>query len=224
MTFRDNPLLMRASSRLLAAAAAALLVFITAPSIAGYSNRVIFAYDAAALVYLSLSWAMIFANSPEATRRRAAAEDPGRRFGFLIALASSAAIVFGSVTWLGSRGFSGQLAGDALLVATAVAAVLAWSFTHTAFALHYAHLFYGPSGNLPPDCTSGLVFPGCTDPDDLDFAYFAFTIGMTFQVSDVQITSRSIRRTVLWHALLAFAYNTVIVALMLNLIFAALHP
>ena len=224
MTRVESPLLTRATTRLLAGALAALAVFIIAPSIAGYSNRVIFAYDAAALVYLSLSWAMIFTNTAESTRLRAAAEDPGRRFGFLIALASSAAVVFGSVTWLGSRGFSGQHTGDALLVATIVAAVLAWSFTHTAYALHYAHLYYGPSGNLPPDCTSGLLFPGCPDPDDLDFAYFAFTIGMTFQVSDVQISSRSIRRTVLWHALLAFAYNTVIVALMLNLIFAALHP
>jgi uncharacterized membrane protein len=88
--------------------------------------------------------------------------------------------------------------------------------THTLFALHCAHMCYGPAPELPPDCESGLRLPGGGSPDDLDSANFAFTIGMTFQVSDVQVTSRSIRRAVLLHSILSFAYNTVIFAQVLT--------
>ncbi len=85
---------------------------------------------------------------------------------------------------------------------------------NTIFALHYAHEFYGDWGGKG----SGLDFPGTREPDYWDFFYFAFVIGMTFQVSDVQITSRRIRRLALFHALIAFAFNTAIVALSINII------
>jgi len=91
---------------------------------------------------------------------------------------------------------------------------LSWLVTHTAFTLRYAHLYYrgGPADE------GGLEFPGDDKPDDFDFAYFAFTIGMCFQVSDVAVTDRHIRRTALLHSLMSFAYNTVIIALVLNLV------
>jgi len=93
----------------------------------------------------------------------------------------------------------------------------AWSLTHTSYTLRYAHLYYRDEGGV-----GGLVFPGDRPPDDFDFAYFAYTIGMCFQVSDVVITSWQIRRAVLGHAVLSFAYNTVILALALNLLFGVL--
>jgi uncharacterized membrane protein len=100
------------------------------------------------------------------------------------------------------------------LVALCLIAVgLAWTLTHTSYTLRYAHLFYREN-----DHEGGLEFPGRDEPDDFDFAYFAFTIGMTFQVSDVGVTSPLIRRTVLAHALLSFAYNTVIIALAINIL------
>jgi len=225
-----NPLAslhLRAASRVTIAGVVAILVFITGPSIAGYSNRALLGFDAAALVYLGLAWTMILTASPEDTSCRAAAEDPGRRFGFIILVASSILVMFGGFTWMGRARATGAEVSQAILIETVAAATLAWILTHTVFALRYAHMFYAsgePSPDLPSDCAAGLIFPGNNAPDDLDFAYFAFTIGMTFQVSDIQITSRSIRRTVLWHALLAFCYNTLIVALVLNLVFAALHP
>jgi uncharacterized membrane protein len=224
-----NPLAslhLRAASRVTIAGLVAILVLISAPSIAGYSNRVLLAFDAAALVYLGLAWTMILTASADDTSCRAAMEDPGRRFGFFVLVGSSILVMLGGFTWMGTSRAAGSVVSETTLIATIAAATLAWILTHTVFALRYAHMFYASgdaTADLPSDCAAGLMFPGCAAPDDLDFAYFAITIGMTFQVSDVQITSRSIRRTVLWHALLSFCYNTLIVALILNLVFAAVH-
>jgi uncharacterized membrane protein len=90
---------------------------------------------------------------------------------------------------------------------------------HTVFSLRYAHLFYRESGAAPSEgLAGGLAFPEEPEPDYLDFAYFAFVIGMTCQVSDVQITSRPIRHLALLHGVLSFAFNTVILALSVNII------
>jgi len=92
---------------------------------------------------------------------------------------------------------------------------------HTMLALHYTHVFYCSCESAGPH-HGGLSFPGGKQPDFLDFAYFSFVIGMTFQVSDVQVTSRRIRRIVLLHALLSFAFNTFILAFSINLASALL--
>jgi uncharacterized membrane protein len=97
-----------------------------------------------------------------------------------------------------------------------VAVVGAWAMMHTAFALHYAHLYYVDDGRQ-----GGLEFAGGA-PDDLDFAYFAFGIGMTYQVADVTVVDRGIRRMVLLHSVLSFGFNTAILALVINLVFAKL--
>jgi uncharacterized membrane protein len=93
---------------------------------------------------------------------------------------------------------------------------LAWGMTQTAFAFRYARLYY----RADSEGVGGLELPGKEAPDYFDFAYFAFTIGMCFQVSDVCVTSTQIRRTVLLHAVISFAYNSVILAFVLNLVFA----
>jgi uncharacterized membrane protein len=100
-----------------------------------------------------------------------------------------------------------------------VASVLSsWALIHTLFTLHYAHVFYRDEVTAIKYKGQGLIFPEESEPDYLDFAYFAFVIGMTFQVSDVQVTSRRIRRLVLIHGLLSFIFNTAIVALSINII------
>ena len=93
-----------------------------------------------------------------------------------------------------------------------------WILLHTIFTLHYARLFYAddPSGNKPQ--LAGLSFPEEEKPDYLDFAYFSFVIGMTFQVSDVEITRRLLRKLVLAHSLISFVFNTVIVALTISVL------
>ena len=98
-----------------------------------------------------------------------------------------------------------------LVAATLVAS---WLVTHVVFALRYAHEYYEAS---PGGLRGGLDFPGGEPPDYWDFLYFAVVIGMTFQVSDVQITDRSLRRLALVHGMLGFLFNTVIVALTVNL-------
>ena len=92
---------------------------------------------------------------------------------------------------------------------------LSWTLTHTAFTLRYAHLYYREDD----EGIGGVDFPGGAMPTYMDFAYFAFTVGMCFQVSDVQVTSHQIRRAVLLHATMSFLYNTAILAFVLNLVF-----
>jgi uncharacterized membrane protein len=99
-----------------------------------------------------------------------------------------------------------------LVVATLV---VTWLVTQIVFALRYAHEYYTATTGHVPD--KGLDFPGGEPPDYWDFAYFAVVLGMTFQVSDVQITSRKLRRLAIVHGLLGFVFNTVIVALTVNL-------
>jgi uncharacterized membrane protein len=94
---------------------------------------------------------------------------------------------------------------------------LSWSLMHTVFGLRYAHAFYGDSDQPCENRhAGGLVFPGERMPDYFDFAYFSFVIGMTCQVSDVQITSHRMRRLTLLQSVLAFGFNTIILALLIN--------
>ena len=98
------------------------------------------------------------------------------------------------------------------LAATTV--VLSWGFMNTMFALHYVHDYY----NTVDTAGAGLDFPGTEKPDYWDFVYFAFVIGMTFQVSDVQISNRILRRVALLHSLIAFFFNVVIIAITVNIV------
>jgi uncharacterized membrane protein len=172
---------------------------------------VIGGWDLAALSLLASSWWIIARGDPADTRKRAGMEDPGRHVLLMVTLASSLISFFAAALLIhqmdeaeGSRGLAVALCLSAPL--------LAWLLTHSVYALHYAHLYYQAS-----DKGEGLSFPGEGEPDDFDFAYFAFTVGMTFQTSDVEITTKRLRRSVLFHALLAFIFNTGVIALALNL-------
>ena len=95
---------------------------------------------------------------------------------------------------------------------------LSWFLLHTIFTIRYAHLYYDFSDKKSVAHSGGLDFPKEKEPDYLDFAYFSFIIGMTFQVSDVQVTSRRIRRLVLVHGLISFVFNAIIVALTISIL------
>lgn len=103
--------------------------------------------------------------------------------------------------------------GIALIVATLA---LAWLFSNTIYALHYAHLFY--TGNDEGKDSGGIAVPGSDEPDYWDFVYFSFTLGMTFQTSDVEITSRAIRRVVIGQCLAAFVFNIGVLAFTINVL------
>lgn len=112
-----------------------------------------------------------------------------------------------------------QNIGGLHFLMAALAVIVSWLLIHTVFTLHYAHIFYRSEQELEiKGSGGGLIFPGERDPDYRDFAYFSFVIGMTCQVSDVNVTSHSMRLLALLHGLLSFAFNTMILALSINII------
>ena len=173
------------------------------------------AWDAAGLVLLILSWFNIATANPAHTQQRAAADDPGRNAVYALVLITSAVSLLSATPLVrASKGLDPGESGLFLTLSVATVA-LSWALTHTAFTLRYAHLYYRPDA----EGVGGVEFPGGQAPEYLDFAYLAFTVGMCFQVSDATISSSQIRRTVLLHAVLAFVYNTAILAFVLNLAF-----
>ena len=205
----------RASGRLLLSTAVGAVAAFAVPYPIDWHLRGVIGWDLGALALLGIVWPRISTADAVCTRQRAAAEDPGRSAVFLIAVLSSIFSLFAGLTVLRrARSLGGT--ESMLWSVLAVAAVgLAWTLTHTAFTLRYAHLFYRskePAGR-------GLKFPETDEPAELDFAYYAFTIGMAYQVSDVTVCDRKLRNTTLLHALLSFVYNTTILALVLNLVF-----
>jgi uncharacterized membrane protein len=189
---------------------------LTPPTVA-WHVRAMVGWDAASLLFAVLAWTMILRASAARTRDRAAIDDPGRRFVFLIAIGSSVFSLFAAVRVLGQLRSLPPAHAQVWTALAVTAVALSWIVTHTAFTLRYAHLYYRHEKAF-----GGLTFPGTERPCDLDFAYFAFTIGMCFQVADVVVKSSRIRRYVLIHALISFAYNTTILALSLTLVAALL--
>jgi uncharacterized membrane protein len=191
-----------------------------APSRIEWPARAMAGWDAASLTLLALAWFIILRADANATKRRAGGDDPGRRVVFVIALVASVTTLFAAIVVLPRvKAFSGTEATTWTLV-TLAGVPLSWALTHTAYALKYAHLYYKEGRNPDGKSNGGLQFCGTGEPSDIDFAYFAFTIGMCFQVSDVAVTSTRMRREVLIHAVISFVDNTVILALALNVAFA----
>ena len=172
-------------------------------------------WDVSSVLLLGLAWLTIFfADAPE-TQSRAAADDPGRPLVYAVVLLTSATSLLAAV-FLQRQATVVAPRSEALLAALCIGTVaLSWTLTHTAFTLRYAHLYYREDD----EGIGGAEFPGGAMPNYMDFAYFAFTVGMCFQVSDVQVTSHRIRRGVLLHAIMSFVYNTAILAFVLNLVF-----
>ena len=187
------------------------------PGSLGWAVRAAAAWDAALLLLVGVPWRMILRSDEVSTRVRAARADPGAVGTLGIALVASVASLGAAMVLLRRPlNYAGQGMSGVLAALGIVAVVGAWAMMHTAFALHYAHLYYVDDGRQ-----GGLEFAGGA-PDDLDFAYFAFGIGMTYQVADVTVVDRGIRRVVLLHSVLSFGFNTAILALVINLVFAKL--
>jgi uncharacterized membrane protein len=175
-------------------------------------------WNITAATLLSFSWLTIWRADAAATQHRCAAEDPGRSGVYGAALFFSAVSFFGAIVLARFAKTCPAGERDLIVLLCSSAVVLSWALTHTLLTLRYAHLYYREDD----EGVGGVEFPGDTPPDYFDFAYFAFTIGMCFQVSDATMTSPQIRRTALGHALLSFAYNTVVLAFTLNLVFGTM--
>ena len=193
-------------------AAAAIFLVLLATMIGGgfgFARGMLMAFDAAALIYL-VTASYMFAHSDVATIRSRASWRDGGRWGVLWSSVAVAAVVPVAL------GVELRAASSGSIYEIAVAAVslsLSWIFLNTMFALHYAHEFYAH-----PAADKALAFPGTDQPDYWDFMYFSFVLGMTFQVSDVAIADRDIRRIALAHGIIAFFFNVIIVALSVNVV------
>jgi uncharacterized membrane protein len=167
-------------------------------------------FDVGAAAYLLGLLPLFNRSGPADMREQARAQDVGR-WGILW---SSIAITAVVMVALGTELHGAKSGGVLPLAVAGSSIVLTWLFINVMFALHYAHGFYGDYGKPH----QGLEFPGKENPDYWDFAYFSIVIGMTFQVSDVQITSRELRRVVLLHSVIAFFFNVFIIAVTVNIV------
>lgn len=204
--------------RLFIALGAAIAAFFLLQNKHPLPELILFTWITFAAVVIVLDWAIILTSHPREVRRIAKLQDFGRSLIFLFVVSASVASI-GAIIFLlkSAKGHSGSVSGHILLAITAV--VISWWLVHTIFTLLYAHQFYNTSKEGGASkVVGGLEFPGNDEPDYLDFVYFSFVVGMTFQVSDVVISSRKIRRYCLIHALLSFMFNTAILALSMNVI------
>lgn len=173
-------------------------------------------WDVFTLSYVVLSWVVFFTSSINQMKHKASLEDGGRYFVFFIIVLSSFASMV-TVTMLVTSKDTANIPQAVYLPVIISGILLSWIMIHTTYVFYYAHLYYDLD-DASGEIKGGLDFPDCKNPDYIDFAYFSFIIGMTFQVSDVQISSRNVRHKALAHSLLAFALNTFVVALTINLI------
>jgi uncharacterized membrane protein len=182
-----------------------------------------------ALTYLTLTWFLILRSSPRQTRQWARAQrsakggwlpsmamalfQVGRTGGLHFIVIVSQVGLGAAVVLLLPQVRDGSLANASLIALNALGVVAAWAVLNTAYTLYYAHMYYRDEKN-----PSGLEFPGGKEPGMLDFAYFSFTVGTSFAASDVKVTGRTGRGVVLVHTILSFAYSTVLIAAVINVI------
>jgi uncharacterized membrane protein len=161
-------------------------------------------FDLGAAIFLLLVIPLVKDGKAEAIRRHAAQNDANR--GVLLGTAAVIGAVLMITIWAELQAPGKPTAG--LIIATLA---LSWIFANVIYALHYAHMFYGAAAG-----EGSISFPGTDTPDYWDFFYFAFTLGMTFQTSDVEINDQGVRRAVLRQCVAAFVFNIGILAFTIN--------
>lgn len=219
---------------LLAVLVTSVVVYGLLPSDMDFDLTSAIYWDIWAATYLGLTWFLVLRSSPEQTRRWALEQRSGPRSRFSL-LRSGLLRVVQALFFVGRTSslffivlisFVGLLSAISLLpdvrdlqttqgvlaaILNALGVIAAWGVLHTSYALYYASRYYQSEPS-----PGGLAFPGEQKPRQIDFAYFAFTIGTSFAVSDVEVTDSTMRRTVLGHQILSFFYNTAILALAIN--------
>ena len=196
------------------------LVFGFAPALHP-SLRLVVAGDVFFTAYLSSTAVIVLRATPDSIRRRASYEDEGVIVIIFLTLAVVALCLAALFALLRVPGQPPPL----FLLPAILSVLFGWFTLHTVAAFRYAHLYYAPAAvsEAAPRDAGGLEFPGRQEPDLWDFLYYAFVIGMTAQVSDVQVTDARMRRTTLAHGVTSFFFNTVILALAVNIAFNYAH-
>lgn len=206
----------RSRPRLFTGLVVMIVIWPLLPSTLQVTTRGIVGWDSGVLVFLVLAAQLFATESPDDMPAAAEAQQEGEWTIFWLTLA----VVIVSFVAVSSEfaaiktGPPGQRPWQIALVAGTL--LLSWLVTHVTFAFRYAHEFYARDLG-GPDVDRGLDFPNEREPDYLDFLYFSLVLGMTFQVSDVQITSRKLRRVATLHGLISFLFNTVIIAFTVNI-------
>lgn len=177
-------------------------------------NQALIAWDAAAFVYLITVLIQTHGVTAETIIQHAADADDGRYFVLFVSLAAVVASLTAIVVELQSAAQGEERSLHVGFVFLTVA--ISWLFVHTSFAKHYAHEYFGPADK--GGIRKGLIFPGDEEPDFGDFFHFALVIGVAAQTADIQIAAKPIRRVVTLHGVLAFVFNTVVLALTLSLV------
>jgi uncharacterized membrane protein len=200
----------RAHMRLWIALLIAMTVFALLPAELKTVTRMLIGWDIGVAFYIAAAAIMMARSDVASIKQRAATQDEGAFAVLLLTVAAALAslgAIFAELGDIEPEGLDYRL-HVGLAVATIV---LSWAFTHTIFALHYAYEYYSEGQRA-----GGLKFPSDDEPDYWDFVYFSFVVGMTFQVSDVAVTNKWIRRTVVAHGAISFLFSTTILALMVN--------
>lgn len=215
--FRDRP---RLATALAVGAVVALLLY-GLPNSLRESTRNILVWDSAALTFILLMIGMMRDCGIDRIQARAAAQDEGRGLTLVLSVLSATLSVIAIAQEL-SLAKADHEPVKALRVALAFSTIaVSWFFTHLIFALHYAHEYYSPETG--PDQEGridrgGLNFPGGEPPDYWDFLHFAVIIGVASQTADIEFTSKPQRRIGTVHGALSFVFNTVVLALTINLL------
>jgi uncharacterized membrane protein len=181
------------------------------------ATKLLIGWNVAAALYLALALYQMWRSDVHRIRRRAAMQDESQIMILVLTVAAAIASLAAIFSELATTGNAPRQPGQLVLATTTI--VLSWAFIHVMFALHYAHEYYGDGRD---HIIGGLQFPDDKEPDYWDFMYFSFVIGMCAQVSDVTISSKSIRRTVLVHGIISFLFNAALLALTVNIAASAI--
>jgi uncharacterized membrane protein len=201
----------KARWRLLVSAVLGLVLIAVLPADLLHVTRLLIGWDAGIGLYLTLVLAMVIGSDAAHVRRHSAIQDEGHYAIPILTVTAALASLAAIVVWLRlTPDTESQPTHLALLFLTTI---LSWLFVHSIFALHYAHEYYAKHRGKG----GGLRFPGNAEPNYWDFIYFAFTVGTSSAVSDVEVTSRTIRQTVTAHSLVAFVFNVTMIALTVSI-------
>lgn len=218
--FSKDLLASRRNKLIISIIASALVFLISRNTTSGIISFML-TWIAFAFSNLFCSWVIILSYHPMEVRGIAREEDSSSIFIFFLVLMAAFISLFAIVFLLRSLPDESRKGLNIHILLSIASIFCSWTLIHTLFSFRYAHKYYDNFDRIDDNNDQGgegLDFPNEKNPDFLDFVYFSFTIGMTFQVSDVEITSRDIRRLALLHSFLSFIYNTVIVALSINII------
>lgn len=174
-------------------------------------------WDTFSVCMLAVSWVSFFSTSSDQIREQARVQDQTSSIIFIVVLVSTLASILAVLLLLVTKHAGNHGMNWRLPIAIA-GMIFSWFLIHTIFTLRYAHIYYGDHPTIPKTHSGGLEFPDDSTPEYIDFAYFSFVLGMTFQVSDVEITSKRFRKLALLHGLVSFGFNTIMIALTINVI------